>query len=101
MLCAVIILIILLKYRFGICLCSVLISLPNISNFSPKWPFPNFQPFLVVIFVTIAMVKFESIPEFYTWAVFLINQQEETSEKQLLIFGLIWWRETLLMHVAL
>ena len=46
-------------------------------------------PILVAIFVTIATVKVKSTPDFYTWAIVLMNYSEETSEKQLLFFGLI------------
>ena len=41
----------LLKYRFGVCLCSMLLSLSN------DWSVSYLQPILVAIFVTIAMVK--------------------------------------------
>ena len=48
-----------------------------------------FQPILVAIFVTIATVKIESIPDFYTWTIVLINLKEETCEKPFSFFGLI------------
>ena len=58
-------------------------------NFAPKWPISYFQPILVDFFVTIATVKVESIPEFYTLAITLINYLKEITKKQLLFFGLI------------
>ena len=58
-------------------------------KFAPKWSFSYFQPILAAIFVTIATVKVESIPDLYTLAIVLINLQDETSEEQLLIFDLI------------
>ena len=42
-------------------------------KFSPKWSLSYFQPILAAVFVTIATVKIESILDFYTWAIFLIN----------------------------
>ena len=42
-------------------------------KFAPKWSFSYFQPISAAIFVTIAMVKVKSIPEFYTLAIGLIN----------------------------
>ena len=56
---------------------------------APKWPFSYFQPILAASFVTIATVKVESIPDFYTLAIVLINLLEETCEEQLLFFDLI------------
>ena len=44
-----------------------------------------FQPNLPAIFVTIATVEVELIPDFYTWAFVYINLEEETSKKQLLL----------------
>ena len=58
-------------------------------KFAPKWSFSYFQPRLAAIFVTIATVKVESIPELYTLAIVLINQYNETCEEQLLYFDLI------------
>ena len=48
-----------------------------------------FQPILVAIFVAIATVKVESMPDFYTLAIILIIWYEETCEEQLLFFDLI------------
>ena len=42
-------------------------------KFGPKWSFSYFQPILAAIFVTIATVKVESMPDFYTLAIVLIN----------------------------
>ena len=42
-------------------------------KFAPKWSLSYFQPILAAVFVTIATVKIESILDFYTWAIFLIN----------------------------
>ena len=42
-------------------------------KFAPNWPFSYFQPILAAIFVTIATVKVESIPDFYTLAIVLMN----------------------------
>ena len=58
-------------------------------KFAPKWSFSYFQPILATIFVTIATVKVESMLDFYTLAIVLINQKEETCEEQLLFFDLI------------
>ena len=41
--------------------------------------FPIFQPILAAIFVTIATVKVEPIPEVYTWDIALINYKEGTN----------------------
>ena len=40
-------------------------------KFAPKWSIFYFQPILVAIFVTIATVKVESIPDLYTLAIVL------------------------------
>ena len=48
-----------------------------------------FSAYFAAIFVTIATVKVESIPDLYTLAFVLINQYEETCEEQLLFFDLI------------
>ena len=42
-------------------------------KFAPKWSLSYFQPIFVAIFVTIATVKVELIPDFYTWVIVLIN----------------------------
>ena len=63
----------LLKYRFGICLCSMLISLSNISNVLQNGQFP----ILEAIFVTIASLKVKIIQELYTLTFLLINLREE------------------------
>ena len=61
------ILIILLKYRFGICLCSMFSAkLLNVSNLLQITSLSYFQPKLAAIIVTIATVKVKSIPEIYT-----------------------------------
>ena len=70
-------------------------------KFAPKWSFSYFQPLLAAIFVTIATVKVESIPELYTSAIVLINLYEETCEEQLLFFDLIGGQNSLLKHVPL
>ena len=41
---------------------------------APKWPLFYFQPILVVISVTIATVNVKLIPDFYIWAIALINE---------------------------
>ena len=43
------------------------------SQFATEWSFFYFQPVLVAIFATIATVKVESIPVFYTLAIVPIN----------------------------
>ena len=59
-------------------------------KFAPKWSFSYFQPILAAIFVTIATIKVESIPDLYTLAIVLINYKvEEICEDQLLFFDLI------------
>ena len=42
-------------------------------KFASNWSLSYFQPILVAIFVTIATVEKESIPDFYNWAIVLIN----------------------------
>ena len=39
------------------------------------------------------------MPELYTWAILLINQQDEIGEKQLLVFGSRGGQNSPLMHV--
>ena len=39
------------------------------------------------------------MPEFYTWAILLINQQDEIGEKQLSVFGSRGGQNSPLMHV--
>ena len=68
-------------------------------KFAPKWSFSYFQPISAAIFVTIATVKIESFPEFFTWAIVLIILLEETCDKQFSFFGLIRGQNSLLMHV--
>ena len=41
------------------------------------------------------------MPEFYTWAIHLINQQDETGEKQLSVFGSSRGQNRPLIHVPL
>ena len=41
---------------------------------------------LAASFNTIVTVKVKLIPDFYTWAIFLINYQEEIGEKQFFFF---------------
>ena len=38
------------------------------------------------------------MPEFYTWDIFLINQQDEIGEKQLSVYGSIGGQNSPLMH---
>ena len=47
------------------------------STIPPKWSFSYFQPILATIFVTIATVKVESIPDLYTLAIVLINYKKK------------------------
>ena len=70
----------LLKYVFGICLCFILIPLLHVSNLLQNG---HFQPILAAIFVTIAAVKVESMLEFYTLAIVLINYYKDTCEEHL------------------
>ena len=72
-------------------------------KFAPKLPFFYFQPILAAFFVTIATVKVESMPDFYTLAIVLIKLYKETYEEQLLYFYLIGGggvggQNSLLMH---
>ena len=46
---------------------------PKCLKFAQKRPIFYFQPILAATFVTIATVKVESIPGFYTLAIALIN----------------------------
>ena len=48
-------------------------------------PFSYFQPILAAIFVTIATVKVKSMTYFYTLAIVLINEYDETCEEQLFL----------------
>ena len=64
----------LLKYLLGICLCSILIHLLHVSNLLRNGQVSNFQPILAANFVTIATIKVETIPYFYTLAIVLINE---------------------------
>ena len=41
------------------------------------------------------------MPEFYTWAILLINQQDEIGEKQLSVFGSRGGQNSPLMHIPL
>ena len=41
------------------------------------------------------------MPEFYTWTILLINQQDEIGEKQLSVFGSRGGQNSPLMHVPL
>ena len=59
----------LFKFFFGICLCSALIPLFHVSTLLQNGHFP----ILAAIFVTIATLKVESMPDFYTLAIVLIN----------------------------
>ena len=57
----------------------MLISLSNVSNLLQNGQFPVFNIFLAAIIVTIAMVKVELIPDFYTWVIVL-----KTNKKRLM-----------------
>ena len=57
-------------------------------KFAQKWSFSYFQPTLVAIFVTIATIKVESMPDFNTLTIVLKNYYKETCEEQLLFFDL-------------
>ena len=46
-----------------------------------------FQPILAAIFVTMATIKLESIPDFYTCATVVISLKEETSQSNFHIFA--------------
>ena len=41
------------------------------------------------------------MPDFYTWAILLINKEDEISEKQLSVFGSRGGQNSPLMHVLL
>ena len=68
----------------------MLISLSNGSNLLQNGQFLIFSLFWRPFFVSIATVKVNSIPEFYTLAIALINYLKEITEKQLLFFDLKW-----------
>ena len=77
------------KVIFGIHLCRYLIlkkSVYKSLKFGPKWQFFYFKPILSAIFVTIAMVKVNWKPGYYTSVILLINQSKEIGEKQLAIY---------------
>ena len=59
------------------------------SQICSKMVISYFQPILVASFVTIATVKVESMPDFYTLAIVLINLYKETCEEQLLFVDLV------------
>ena len=42
-----------------------------------------FKTILLDMFVTIATVEVKRIPDFYVWAILLMNQSEEIGEEQL------------------
>ena len=71
-------LIILIKSTVKISFWYLLVLYVNFSvkslKFVPKWPLSYFQPTLVALLATIAMVKVKLIPEFFTWAIILIKQ---------------------------
>ena len=54
-------------------------------KFAPKWSISYFQPILVAIFVTIAIVKVKLIRYLHT----LVIVRRHIGEKQFLYFGLI------------
>ena len=68
---------------------------------APKWSISFFQSILVAFFATIATVKLKLILNLYTWAIVLINKQEEFGEKRISFVCLIGGQNSLLMHVAL
>ena len=70
-------------------------------KFGLKWQFLYFKPILSVILVTIATGKSKKMPEFYTWAILLINQKDEIGNKQLSVFGSREGQNSPLMHVPL
>ena len=57
--------------------------------------------YLVVIFITIAKVKFKLKPDVNTLAICLINQSEDIGGKQLIVFGFRGAELAPFMHVAL
>ena len=66
-----------LKVSFCICLCWYLILKNSVSKslkYGLKWQFLYFKTILLAILVTIATGKSRKMPEFYTWAILLINQ---------------------------
>ena len=65
----------LLKYFFWYLLVLYIHSSVTCLKFAPKWPFSYFQPILEAIFVTKVTVKVESMPDFYTLAIFLIQKK--------------------------
>ena len=62
-----------LKYFFWYLHVLYINSSVTCLQFAPKWSFSYFQPILAAIFVTIATVKVESIPDLNTLAFVLIN----------------------------
>ena len=67
----------------------MLIPLLHVSYLLKNGYFPIFSLFWRTIFVTIATVLVESIPDFNTLSIVLITYLEETCEKQLLFFDFI------------
>ena len=65
-------------------------------KFAPKWSLSCYQPISAAIFVTIATIKVQLIPDIYIWAIDLINQYEEIGEKQFFSGG----KNSPPMHVA-
>ena len=50
-------------------------------KFGLKWQFLYFKPILSAVLVTIATGKSKINARIYTWAILLINQQDEIGEK--------------------
>ena len=57
-------------------------------EFAPKWSLFYFQPILTAIFVTIAMVKVELIPDFYTLAIIIITNKKKLVKISFLFLSL-------------
>ena len=60
----------------------MLISPSNVSDLF-KWSLSYFSPILAGIYVIIATVNVKLILHFYTWAIVLVNQEEEIDGTQL------------------
>ena len=56
---------------------------------SSKWSFSYFQPILTAIFVTIALIKVESMSDFNTLAIVLVTNKKKLVNSSFLLFDFI------------
>ena len=78
----------LLKYLFGIYLCSSLIALSNVSNLLQNVKFP-ISAYFGGCFCYHSNGKVKLISDLYTRVIVLINLKEKIGEKRISLFGFI------------